>query len=416
MKNPLLLFFLLLSIIGTSRDTYETTKTEFIYGTISTFLGDTYTGQIRWGKEEAFWTDRFNANKVYNRNIDFLSDQEIMQLKREKQMLKKKDWKRMDDGQIQDDKSEYTFLHQFSCQFGEIKNIKMTRWQKAEIELRDGSKVMVSGKGMNDLDTPITIYDTKKGKIEIEWMEISQVHFFEEPDLFKSAIGESLYGTVFTSGGKYTGAIEWDTDERVTTDELDGQHDKGKFKTPFSKIKAIQSHLKGSLVTLKNGKQIYLFGTNDVNCENRGIVVTTKEIGRVNVSWADFEKVEFTQKKKTAKGYQFQKPREITGTVKTKEGKYIKGKIIFDLDEQYDYEVLNGGSGKMFYEIPFRNIRKIMPRGKRNCMVELRSKKTIDLRDSQDVSFKNEGLLVFQESSTSPVYVSWREVEEVVFN
>ena len=414
MKNPRVFHLLALFVFGFSFNAQA--DTEFIYGKVTTFLGDTYEGQIRWGNEEAFWTDRFNANKEYNHNIDFLSDDEIIQLKKEKKQLKRQEWRTLDDSYIRNDKSEYAFLHQFSCQFGEIKTIKMTRWQKVELQLRDGSKVTVSGKGTNDIDTPISIYDKKKGLVEIEWMEIDKVEFLKEPNQFKSAIGDPLYGTVYTSEGAYSGTIEWNTAVRVTSDELNGEQKTGNFKASFAKIRVIQPHRAGSLVTMENGERIYVFGTNDVNSKNRGIIVTNDEIGHINVDWSNFERVEFRPKKKNGKGYgQFKKPREISGTVKTKEGKSLKGKIVFDLDEQYDYEVLNGGSGKMFYEIPFRNIKRILPHSDSNCMVELKSKKQIQLRDSQDVSFKNEGLLVFQDS-TNPIYVSWREVEEVVFN
>lgn len=415
MKKPLV-FHLLVSFTFGFIFTAQA-ETEFIYGKVSTFLGETYVGQIRWGTEEAFWTDRFRANKVYNDNIDFLTDMEIIQLKKEKQYFKGDHNSYLNDSQMENDKSEYTFLHQFSCQFGEIKRIKMNRWQKAELQLRDGSKVTVSGKGTNDMDTPITIYDEKKGKTEIDWMEISQVEFLKEPKKFKSSIGEPLYGTVFTSEGNYSGVIEWNKDERVTSDELDGEVKTGRFKSTFAKIKIIKPHQAGSMITMKDGEEIYVFGTNQVNFKNRGITVTNDEIGHINVDWSTLQRVEFIPKKKAGKGYsQFQKPRRITGTVKTKKGKSLQGKIVFDLDEQFDYEVLNGGYGKMFFEIPFRNIKRISPQSDSNCNVELRSKKQIQLRDSQDVSFKNEGLLVFHQDSTNPIYVSWREVEEVVFN
>ena len=415
MKKPLVFHLLVLFVFGFSFTTQA--DTEFIYAKVSTFLGDTYEGQVRWGNEEAIWTDRFNANKVYNENIDFLSDDEILQLKQEKQNWKAADWKQYDVAQLAGDKSEYAFLHQFSCQFGEIKSITMTRWKKAELKLRDGSKVTVSGGGANDIGIPITIYDKKSGKVILEWMEISKVEFLKEPSKFKSSIGEPLYGTVYTSQGKYSGMIEWDDDERVTSDELNGHHKKGIFKAAFAKIKAIQPHKAGSLVTMEDGERIYVFGTNDVNSKNRGIIVTNDEIGHINVDWENLERVEFAPKQKKGKGYsQFQKPKEIRGTVKTKEGKSLKGKIVFDLDEQFDFEVLNGGHGKMQYEIPFRNIKRILPYGDSNSIVELKSKQKIKLRDSQDVSFKNEGLLVFHQDSTNPIYVSWREVEEVVFN
>ena len=130
MKKPLVFHLLVLFVFGFSFQAQA--DKEFIYGKISTFLGETYEGQIRWGKEEAFWTDRFNANKVYNQNIDYLSDDEIVQLKQEKQSLKPEDWKKVDIARFENDKSEYAFLHQFSCQFGEIKNIKMTRWIKSD--------------------------------------------------------------------------------------------------------------------------------------------------------------------------------------------------------------------------------------------------------------------------------------------
>ena len=277
MKNPLVFHLLALFVFGFNFNAQA--DTEFIYGKVTTFLGDTYEGQIRWGNEEAFWTDRFNATKEYNHNIDFLSDKEIIQLKKEKKRFTHQEWRSLDDSYIQNDKSEYTFLHQFSCQFGEIKSIKMTRWQKAELQLRDGSKVTVSGKETNDMDTPISIYDKKLGLIEIEWMEIDKVEFLKEPSQFKSAIGDPLYGTVYTSEGAYSGKIEWNTVVRVTSDELKGEQKTGNFKASFAKIRVIEPHRAGSLVTMENGESIYVFGTNDVNSKNRGIIVTNEEIG-----------------------------------------------------------------------------------------------------------------------------------------
>lgn len=35
----------------------------YIYGTITTY-NSSYTGQIRWGTEEAYWNDLFNSEKV----------------------------------------------------------------------------------------------------------------------------------------------------------------------------------------------------------------------------------------------------------------------------------------------------------------------------------------------------------------
>ena len=38
----------------------------FIYGTVTTEDGRTFTGPIRWEDEEVFWTDHFNGSKDGN--------------------------------------------------------------------------------------------------------------------------------------------------------------------------------------------------------------------------------------------------------------------------------------------------------------------------------------------------------------
>ena len=45
----------------------------FIYGKVTTIDDNTYTGNIRWGKEEVFWFDMFNSSKPGNENLRYLS-------------------------------------------------------------------------------------------------------------------------------------------------------------------------------------------------------------------------------------------------------------------------------------------------------------------------------------------------------
>lgn len=417
MKNSLVFTLLATFLFGFSYSAKCDSNVGFIYGKVTTFLGETYTGQIRWGKEEAFWTDRFNAAKVYNDNIDYLSDEEIMQLKKEKKGLYGNNKDYMDSHKLRNDKSEYTFIHQFACQFGEIKKINLISWQKAQLEMKDGTRVTVSSNNdtFNDMNSQITIFDNNNGKTELGWIEIDNIEFIQTPRIFKSNIGEPLYGTVYTTQGQFTGFIQWDKDERVTTDELNGETEKGKFRADFKDIKSIQIHRSGSWVTMKDGLRHYVFGTNDVNSENRGITVTNYEIGRMTIDWTEFEKVEFGRTQEVKAYQKFAMPKKIRGKVTTKDGKSVIGVIVFDLDEAYDFEMLNGESDKVTFEIPFRNIKKITPKDERNSKVELKNKKEIHLQDSQDVTFRNEGLLVFDQQNAQPVYISWREVEEVVF-
>src|SRR5687768_14008616 len=48
----------------------------FIYGKVYTEDGRTYEGPIRWGKEEVYWVDMFNAAKERNENLKHLSASE----------------------------------------------------------------------------------------------------------------------------------------------------------------------------------------------------------------------------------------------------------------------------------------------------------------------------------------------------
>jgi len=57
------LFFLCISFI-LSYNLFGQNDEGFIHGKITTISGSTYQGQIRLGKEEAFWNDIFNSTKV----------------------------------------------------------------------------------------------------------------------------------------------------------------------------------------------------------------------------------------------------------------------------------------------------------------------------------------------------------------
>lgn len=393
----------------------------YMYGKITTFDDDVYEGQIRWGKEEAYWTDMFNASKIGNDNIDYLSDDDLEKLSDQKDDGNGSSWGKWSEW-ISGRKGghynmEDNLVHQFSCQFGEIKQIDLSRWKKVEVILKDDSRIRVSGDGYNDIGTEVIVYDNEKGKVELDWSELLLVEFMDTPNNFEPATGSALYGTVETHHGDFTGLIQWDKDERVATDILDGSTKQRKRKIEFGDIRSIEKFGKGCDVLLKNERDVFLYGSNDVNSENRGIIVSNKDFGRVVIEWSDFDRVTFHDEVKTeVPSYaDFKAPEPISGTVTTKNGKSIRGKIVYDLDEQYGFEILNGDQGKMEFQIPFRNVHKITPKRRDESIVQLKSNQELILEDSQDITSKNEGLLIF-ESADSPIYVSWRDIEEIVFN
>lgn len=56
----------------------------------------------------------------------------------------------------------------------------------------------------------------------------------------------------------------------------------------------------------------------------------------------------------------FPSPQAIKGEVVTRSGQTFAGNLAYDLDESYEFEVLDGKNNTISYRIPFRYIRSIM--------------------------------------------------------
>lgn len=383
----------------------------FIYGEVHTEEGNTYTGQIRWGKEEAFWTDMFNAAKIGNDFIDDLPYEE------ERKFRERRKYRRENTIfgiNISTTEWENNSTHQFSCQFGDIERIQVVSHSRVNVILRGGQKIRLSGEGYNDIGADVQIFSSNIGEIKMDWNDIEEVVFLNTPSGFRSAIGSPLYGTVYTSQGEFEGLIQWDKDERIGEDKLDGENSEGDFSIPFQNIKSIARSGRGVSVRLHEGRELRLSGTNDVNDGNRGIIITNPALGRVVVKWEDFDKVEFQKMDDVKlKPYRdFGDARKISASVLTREGVTYKGDIAYDLDESMELEILDGKIDDYEFQIPFRNIASIKPISGHRSEVVLNSGQKLILEDARDVSEGNDGVLIYK-GSGDPLYVSWAEVDEI---
>ncbi|MEQ8241008.1 MAG: hypothetical protein RIA69_17460 [Cyclobacteriaceae bacterium] len=381
----------------------------YIYGTVTTIDNDRYTGPIRWGKEEVFWTDIFNASKEDNENLKYLSRDVIAELKDQKRGF----WGDLNSLWYQWENDD--FLHQFACQFGEIKRIEVTRRNGAAVTLQNGQTVEVNGSGYNDIGTDVKIYDQELGIVNIDWDRIEVIEFLKTPKKLDLKYGEPLYGQVETSEGMFEGFIQWDHDERLSEDKLDGDTEDGDVSIQFGNIKSIErAGSSRSNVILKSGRELMLSGSNDVNDSNRGIIVTIEGLGRVDVPWDEFDKVTFTDIRKSGPAYtSFVNQNPLRAKLESKEGEIFEGLLAFDLDERYDYEILQGKLGDIEFLIPFKNILEITPRNYSYASVLLKNGKKYLLGESQDVSEKNSGMLV--KTSDTYTYIKYRSVERITF-
>ncbi|TRX55973.1 hypothetical protein FNH22_17575 [Fulvivirga sp. M361] len=396
----------------------------FIYGKITTAEGDTYEGPLRWGKEEVYWTDMFNASKEDNDNIDYLSREDLRALERYYYERHDRDWgDRFVSwfGHGWSNGRRYygnDYLHQFSCQFGEIRSLKLSGRNWVYVELRNGDRFEVKGEGYNDVGTNVKVIDKEVGEMEVRWSRIERIDFMDTPKKLDEKFGEPLYGTVETYQGIFTGYVQWDHDERVSTDRLDGDTRDGDLSIAFGRIKSIESDGNSSFVVLNSGREFNLRGSNDVNSGNRGIIVSSVKYGRVDIPWREFKKVTFEKAKEPMISFAaFKSQKALKGTVNTTTGDTHSGKIVYDLDEAFDYEVLQGADDEIEYIIPFRLIKSVIPKSYKRSIVELKSGEKLELGDRQDVSDRNTGILVFDnDSEDDPTYVLWKDIDKVTFN
>ena len=180
MKTKLLaivLFALTNAIFLKGVNTILMNNQSFIFGKITTVDGEVYQGQIRWGKEEAFWFDMFNASKDENENLKYLTDREMDELN-EKDNICNRNNKIISWGWG----NNYSWngndhSHSFACQFGDIKKIIVGNRRKTIVELKNGDNFVV-GDGSNDIGAKVQVADEELGLIKLEWnrIKLSLIH------------------------------------------------------------------------------------------------------------------------------------------------------------------------------------------------------------------------------------------------
>jgi hypothetical protein len=375
----------------------------FLYGTVKTDSDRTYRGLLRWGTEEAFWDDLFNATKG-----------DLPHLEKHGQDRPQRNriqifgitvgyrWDKVDVSRV------------FIARFGDIATIEVRGGEKTRVTMKDGSVLDLEG-GSNDIGNSVTVRDEALGEVQLAWDRIERIEFEPTPAGVEPGVFR-LFGTVETEAGPFEGFIQWDSQECLSTDKLDGEAVDGEMSIEMGKIAAIEKRgRKGSLVELRDGRTFVLEGTNDVDSSLRGIFVENGRYGRVEISWEAFERVEFRESPGSGQGYGDYKPAgRLKGTVTDHEGREHSGRLVFDLDEESGWELLNGNRDGIDYHIPFAMVRAIEPQGGKASKVVLRGGEELLLGESQDVAESNDGVLVLD--GDRETYLSWGAVRKVTLD
>lgn len=396
-------------------------KSVSMYGKVTTVSGDQYTGAIRWGtdnsqKAEVFWVELFNGTKTSNDFLRFLTKSEVQELSGKEEG---DSWLNLDLGvlSIWEDKFSRT-QHEFKSRFGDIKSIEPLRRDRAKVTLKNGAVLEIAGGNSEDLGGSIGVLDFELGEVKLSWARIEKVEFMAAPKSYKESFGEPIYGIVNAGRkGTFRGLIEWDSDERFMDEILDGKDRDGDKKVPFRSIQKIEKNRNGVDLTLRSGRTLYLTGSNDVNDGNRGVLIHDPEVGQVKVPWRDFIDLEINDDESLGMSYDdFPVSKGINATVRTIDGDEFKGLLAFDLDEAWEFEVLDANDDNVAYQIPFRNIKSIIPKNYNYSMVALKNGERLLLGDHRDVSSENAGVLVFVSKSGDPEYIRWSKIDQIIFD
>jgi hypothetical protein len=379
-----------------------------LYGRVTMADGTVYQGRLRWGgDEEAVWGNYFNGFKDENPWVAH-APSELLPKERLSFTVFGKEITLADQ--------TIELGRPFMARFGDIARIE-ARGSDLWVTLKSGTVFHLDRFAADDLADGIRVWDGSRGVVDLGEWRIRTIEL-----LAPSSDGKAphpLYGTVRTRQGDFTGFVQWDREECLGSDELDGHSADGELSLRFDAIRTIARRSQNSsLVTLLDGREIVLSDTRNVGEGNRGIYVDDRRYGRVLISWDAFERVDFSPGG-TGPAYDaFAPGRELTGSVITRSGRRLVGRLVYDLDESETTETLDAPSQGVDYTIPFSLIASIaLPgleeRGAHQARVTLRSGEEVQLELAGDLGEWNAGMLIFIDGRERPEYVPWADVHQV---
>lgn len=389
MKNFILIFIFTFSLAYSFAQQASPYR---IFGEITTVDNDVYRGYITWGNLKNYWIDFFEASKIENSYKNY--------------------FKRSDGVILKANNKEFAPAHNFCCRFGNIKSIWLTDVNEILLQLKNGDQLTLTKGNGADINTNIQISTSQKN-IQLKWDRISEIHLM---DADSNAIAPQIHqvaGIVKSSHGIYKGLIYWNYHPKQNPEKIENINI---FLNKMEKIYRLQNARalhSSNLYALERGpKPCYANPSVLTTMEN--VMINMPNIGTVNVPWDKFDELTIIPMSElNLLSYNdFKMPKFIEGEVITRKDQTFTGTLAYDLDESYDFEVLDGKNNNITYRIPFCYIRSIEPKNYKYSFITLRNGSEISLGETCDVNKENNGIIVFRKSQ-SPVYIEWSEIKKV---
>ena len=360
-----------------------------VYGKVKTTSGDIYEGFIRWDRNEGAWDDVLEG--TINREATEQTDGDRKRRRRVRLFgleLHTKNGFYFSDGSVS---------AQAAIAMGRLVALERESDDYATLTIKGGLEIEMEAE-YTDLGSDvreIIVETAQDGEHEFAWDDIERVDFKAAPAGMKSDMGDRLYGTLSSRrGDSWTGHITWNASDIFSTDIMVGEVNDRRRKLRFGNIASVERRgIDGALVTLHDSAELRLEESEEIGDGNT-ISVADPKLGRVTVDWDEFEKIVFSPEPDVIGYDSFGPSHPLRGIVTTASGKQYTGEIIWDDDERYDWETLDGESRGVEIDIIFANIREITKEGSRGVTVTLVDGRQIRLRGSNDVDDGNRGIFV----------------------
>jgi hypothetical protein len=380
----------------------------FLYGRITTVDGASFQGRLRWGgDQEAFWSDYFNGTKDGNPWLVHASGEVVHE---------DRDAVEIFGIRFGSPDPANRFKRLFMARFGDIARID-AHMRDVQVTLKSGTVVALDRFAAGDIDDGVRVWDRSHGVVDLDARRIQTIEFLPTTPL--SGAPGRLHGTVYTPHGNFTGFVQWHRQDCTLMDTLDGRTDNGEVNVAYETIRSIARHSRDSArVTLVDGREVVLANAPEVGRGNQGIYVDDTRYGRVLISWDAFERVEFTAAGSGPAYTDFPPGRSLTGSVTTRDGRRIAGRLVYDLDESESTETLDARAEGVDYTVPFAMVVSIHPasrdgRAAMRARVILRDGEELQFEPSGDLTEGNAGLLIFVDGRERPEYVPWANVAQI---
>jgi hypothetical protein len=302
------------------------------------------------------------------------------------------------------------------ARFGDIARVE-ARGRDLRVTLKSGTVFLLDRFAADDFADGLRVWDARRGVVDLDEWRIRSIELL--PTARLETAPDRLHGTVRTAHGDFTGFIQWNRQEGVGPDELVGHTADAELRLRFNTIRSItRQSAESSRVTLRDGREIVLSGTRELGHGHRGIYVDDRRYGRVLVSWDAFEGIEFSAGGSGPAYDDFPPGRPLTGSVITRAGRRLTGRLVYDLDESETTETLDAPCNGVDYTIPFGLIASIAlvgleDLGVQRARVTLHHGEELPLERTGDLGEGNAGILIWGDGGERPEYVQWTDVAQV---